>query len=231
VIDGASISHNTAGSHAGVALGGGVMADTLFGDGAGAVVLNDSSVLNNTARTERGARADGGGLATFSNLTARNAIIVGNRALAVNGTCRGGGLFPAGLPALLHGGHDALFGCDRVLRGQHSQVDPCTALQRALPDQLLHPLLDRRQGCGKAKTQRCAVKIDFRERRFALGEMPHRGRHSVGCRDLFGRPLGEIPRHQRIAFLEPKALGERGRKVAETVTWDSTIERLLAAAR
>ena len=28
-----------------------------------------------------------------------------------------------------------------------------------------------------------------------------------------------------------KAKGERGRKVAETVTWDSTIERLLAAAR
>jgi glycosyltransferase involved in cell wall biosynthesis len=28
-----------------------------------------------------------------------------------------------------------------------------------------------------------------------------------------------------------KEKGERGRKVAETVTWDSTIERLLAAAR
>jgi hypothetical protein len=28
-----------------------------------------------------------------------------------------------------------------------------------------------------------------------------------------------------------KQKGERGRKVAETVTWDSTIERLLAAAK
>jgi hypothetical protein len=76
----------------------------LNGAFAGAVALNDSSVLNNTARAERGARAEGGGLLVFGSLTARNAMIVGNRALAASGICRGGGLFHAGRPALLHGG-------------------------------------------------------------------------------------------------------------------------------
>jgi hypothetical protein len=105
--DGASISHNTAVSLRGKVIGGGVTAtdkdDISFGF-ACAVALNDSSVFNNTARAERGAVADGGGLATFCNLTVRNATIVGNRALAASGTCRGGGLFHAGRPALLHGG-------------------------------------------------------------------------------------------------------------------------------
>ena len=104
VIDGASISNNTAVSLNGQAYGGGVVAADSSGKCAAAVALNDSSVLNNTARAERGAHAEGGGLATFCSLTARNATIVGNRALAANGICRGGGLFHAGFPALLHGG-------------------------------------------------------------------------------------------------------------------------------
>jgi hypothetical protein len=106
--DGTSISHNTAVSHLGFAQGGGVYAvegsDGVVEKCISAVVLNDSSVLNNTARAEYGARADGGGLATFCNLMARNATIFGNRALAASGTSRGGGLFHAGLPALFHGG-------------------------------------------------------------------------------------------------------------------------------
>jgi hypothetical protein len=102
--DGASISHNTAVSLRGEVIGGGITGGNTDDIFACAVALNDSSVLNNTARAERGAGADGGGLATFCNLTARNTTIVGNRALAASGTCRGGGLFHAGFPTLLHGG-------------------------------------------------------------------------------------------------------------------------------
>ena len=102
--DGASISHNTAFSLRGEVIGGGITGGNTDDGFACAVALNDSSVLNNTARAERGAGADGGGLAIFGNLTARNTTIVGNRALAASGTCRGGGLFHAGVPALLHGG-------------------------------------------------------------------------------------------------------------------------------
>jgi hypothetical protein len=102
--DGTSISHNTAVSLWGIALGGGVVADPNSIEGGGSIALRDSSVLNNTARAERGARAEGGGLATFGSLTARNATIVGNHALAPNGSCSGGGLYHGGFPALLHGG-------------------------------------------------------------------------------------------------------------------------------
>jgi len=118
--DGASISHNTAVSVRGVVFGGGITAANT----GGSVLLNDSSVLNNTARCERAARAaraEGGGLAIFGSLTACNATIVGNRALAANGTCRGGGLFHNGLPALLYGGViDANVAVGRVASG--SQV-------------------------------------------------------------------------------------------------------------
>ena len=117
--DGTSISHNTAVSLWGIALGGGVVADPNSIEGGGSIALRDSSVLNNTALSERA--ADGGGLAIFGNLTARNATIVGNRALAANGTCRGGGLFHAGRPALLHGGViDGNVAVGRVVSG--SQV-------------------------------------------------------------------------------------------------------------
>ena len=103
--DGASISSNTAVSVNGLVLGGGVCGGVGSISGArGALEFRTIAIVNNTVRAECGARAEGGGLATFGNLTARNATIVGNHAFAANGTCRGGGLFHNGNPAFLYGG-------------------------------------------------------------------------------------------------------------------------------
>jgi hypothetical protein len=103
--DCASISSNTAVSVNGLVLGGGVCGGVGSMSGArGALEFRTIAIVNNTVRAECGARAEGGGLATFGNLTARNATIVGNHAFAANGTCRGGGLFHNGNPAFLYGG-------------------------------------------------------------------------------------------------------------------------------